>query len=655
MACDFPLLRRKFWGAAGWIEDNNNQVPSTGVPHSNEGGSLTLNTSFSPPVQTMLKVDDPAKADGRRPAASSLLNRVRTEQISLNLSSINKEDVPKSELQLRREKFAYFEKRCSKVEEGVYLGSDAVARNRETLRAEKITHVLNCAGHICFNYFEGELQYQTLWLEDTPAEDVTGILYLALDFVDAAIKSGGHVLIHCSQGVSRSSSLAIGYLMYRRGDPYDTVYQAVKAIHGIANPNMGFACQLVQWQRRLQLQSDTAISDSRLYIVAPHSQIDARTLVTKPTAEASYSALDSRGVFILHAANNQLFVWIGAMSTQASVEYSQTATLQLHKYEHSAYPPTIMCEGQENALFLSMLGVPEGSVPPSLGPQEGVTSPYESDFKLIQLSSSPSYVPPTPGMAVYTLHQSSRPSTSASKPQPSTASIPNLASTAPLPSIRPDTCMLPAAGPSTGGAGDTTARDQPAAALGNLGLRGIRNDDDTPMGSGEISGRSSMDCSRADDTEQYPELHESRGVLREMPGNIAHPVPLIGPDGRMSRMDEDTPDKDSSKKSGRVALYEYPDLEQLMVFDIDDLDSEGVFVLLVRGEGAVAGGEEAKVELVFVWVGRDHEAADEEESWGEEAAHDCGAKLGVAMEGVKVKVEWEGEESNEFWQWFEEG
>lgn len=60
----------------------------------------------------------------------------------------------------------------------------------------------------------------------------------------AARSSGGRVLLHCSQGVSRSASLAIGYLMWRRGGSFDEVLASVKAIRGVANPNIGFTCQV---------------------------------------------------------------------------------------------------------------------------------------------------------------------------------------------------------------------------------------------------------------------------------------------------------------------------------------------------------------------------------------------------------------------------
>ena len=54
----------------------------------------------------------------------------------------------------------------------------------------------------------------------------------------------GRVLVHCSQGVSRSATLAIAYLMWKREANYDDVFTAVKACRGVANPNIGFICQV---------------------------------------------------------------------------------------------------------------------------------------------------------------------------------------------------------------------------------------------------------------------------------------------------------------------------------------------------------------------------------------------------------------------------
>jgi hypothetical protein len=86
-------------------------------------------------------------------------------QLDLGALQMSSQAAEPTELQMRRNKIAFFEKHCSKVAEHVFLGSDVVARNREILRESGITHVLNCVGFVCPEYFAGELVYKTLWLQ----------------------------------------------------------------------------------------------------------------------------------------------------------------------------------------------------------------------------------------------------------------------------------------------------------------------------------------------------------------------------------------------------------------------------------------------------------------------------------------------------------
>jgi hypothetical protein len=51
------------------------------------------------------------------------------------------------------------------VAEGLYVSGEAVARNREILAQNCISHVVNCVGALYPEYFKNDgIQYTTLWL-----------------------------------------------------------------------------------------------------------------------------------------------------------------------------------------------------------------------------------------------------------------------------------------------------------------------------------------------------------------------------------------------------------------------------------------------------------------------------------------------------------
>ncbi|PQQ14872.1 wall-associated receptor kinase-like 22 [Prunus yedoensis var. nudiflora] len=66
----------------------------------------------------------------------------------------------------------------------------------------------------------------------------TSILYDVFDYFEDVREQGGRVFVHCCQGVSRSTSLVIAYLMWREGQSFDDAFQYVEVARGIADPNM---------------------------------------------------------------------------------------------------------------------------------------------------------------------------------------------------------------------------------------------------------------------------------------------------------------------------------------------------------------------------------------------------------------------------------
>ncbi|XP_038980139.1 protein-tyrosine-phosphatase MKP1 [Phoenix dactylifera] len=252
--------------------------------------------------------------------------------------------------QVKKDQIAFFDKECSKVADHIYLGGDSVARNREILRRNGITHVLNCVGFVCPEYFKSDLVYKTLWLQDSPTEDITSILYDVFDYFEDVREQGGRVLVHCCQGVSRSTSLVIAYLMWRKGQSFEDAFQYVKAARGIANPNMGFACQLLQCQKRVHAIPLSPSSVLRMYRMAPHSSYDPLHLVPKMLNDPSPDALDSRGAFIIHVLSS-IYVWIGKNCKLVMEKDAKAAAFQVVRYERVQGPIMMIEEGDEPPEF----------------------------------------------------------------------------------------------------------------------------------------------------------------------------------------------------------------------------------------------------------------------------------------------------------------
>jgi len=78
---------------------------------------------------------------------------------------------------------------------------------------------------------------------------ILSIMCLSTDCVDA---NGGHVLIHCQAGVSRSSTVAIAYVMARSDLTMMDAFRFVKSRRQIVAPNFNFMGQLLEFETALK-------------------------------------------------------------------------------------------------------------------------------------------------------------------------------------------------------------------------------------------------------------------------------------------------------------------------------------------------------------------------------------------------------------------
>ncbi|AQK79340.1 Protein-tyrosine-phosphatase MKP1 [Zea mays] len=319
------------------------------------------------------------------------------EGLRLDLSSLRSQG--------RKDQIAFFDKECSKVADHVYLGGDAVAKNRDILRKNGITHVLNCVGFVCPEYFKSDLVYRTLWLQDSPTEDITSILYDVFDYFEDVREQRGRVFVHCCQGVSRSTSLVIAYLMWREGQSFDDAFQFVKAARGIANPNMGFACQLLQCQKRVHVIPLSPNSVLRMYRMAPHSQYAPLHLVPKMLNDPSPAALDSRGAFIVHVLLS-IYVWVGMKCDPVMEKDAKAAAFQVVRYEKVQGHIKVVREGLEPQEFWDAFSstLPNSDTNTKISkdqidsasksnPGSRIIESYDADFELVYKAITGGVVP----------------------------------------------------------------------------------------------------------------------------------------------------------------------------------------------------------------------------------------------------------------------
>ncbi|KAG5732046.1 ADP-ribosylation factor [Termitomyces sp. T112] len=103
------------------------------------------------------------------------------------------------------------------VTKKLFLGNISAACSTRSLTERRITHILSvCNDHIPAELPESGLRHMRIPVEDVDYEDILIHLPSACQFIEEALRSGGNVLVHCVQGISRSATVVAAYLMWRR-------------------------------------------------------------------------------------------------------------------------------------------------------------------------------------------------------------------------------------------------------------------------------------------------------------------------------------------------------------------------------------------------------------------------------------------------------
>lgn len=131
--------------------------------------------------------------------------------------------------------------KLSQIGPKLYLGSRRTTSDEKLLRAAGIDSLIQVFGP--------KLQSRTRWIADRYMIDIEDSpqTRLPLDefstLLGRLIADGKTVLVHCKGGISRSTSLVMGYLI-KCGLSFNDAFDHVKKCRPIINPNQGFIDQL---------------------------------------------------------------------------------------------------------------------------------------------------------------------------------------------------------------------------------------------------------------------------------------------------------------------------------------------------------------------------------------------------------------------------
>ena len=124
----------------------------------------------------------------------------------------------------------------------LYLGNNESAKNLEILQKHNITSILIC-GYFLSEFFPGQFIYKTLEIQDNEYEIIINSLIKGIEFIE----SNKTILVHCREGISRSSTIVIGYIMYKEKKSYNEAENFVREKKDDIKPNENFVKQLKEF------------------------------------------------------------------------------------------------------------------------------------------------------------------------------------------------------------------------------------------------------------------------------------------------------------------------------------------------------------------------------------------------------------------------
>ncbi|KAK2770296.1 hypothetical protein FQN53_005645 [Emmonsiellopsis sp. PD_33] len=140
---------------------------------------------------------------------------------------------------------------------GLFISDRFSARAVANIKSHNIVRILSLVSPEEVPRFEDSVavEIRNINIDDDPTEDILEHLQDAYDWIQDGLNhrsegtpnSTPGVLVHCLQGISRSGSFIVAFLMRKLELPFSTALDLARESRPIICPNEGFKVQLQIW------------------------------------------------------------------------------------------------------------------------------------------------------------------------------------------------------------------------------------------------------------------------------------------------------------------------------------------------------------------------------------------------------------------------
>ncbi|CAD6187505.1 unnamed protein product [Caenorhabditis auriculariae] len=204
------------------------------------------------------------------------------------------------------------------------------------LKKYEITHAVD-ATNIRPKSFPGITRMEVA-VDDSCLAKVSKFFYDVQKFIDDAKAQGGKIVIYCAAGVSRSSTLAIMYLVMSENLSLEQAYYEVNRVRPIISPNIGFWRQMIDWETTNRGEATVKLITGRTARPYPNVYLHRSPLrATYPTPTFEISS--SMKTFIF----SSLFLVAAATSTNETSSDSSVAVRRWKRHCGSQGCAPVVC------------------------------------------------------------------------------------------------------------------------------------------------------------------------------------------------------------------------------------------------------------------------------------------------------------------------